>query len=468
MLHRENLWAYQQRLSTFQRNTPFNAGWVDMGLGKTVSTLTSFRDELDAFNAHKMLVFAPLRVARKVWSDEIDRWFHLNGLRVSKIIGTPKQRWEAMWRDADVYLTNREQTGWIEAQFIEGTGKKFKQIRPWPWDTVVLDEAQSYKSQSASRWQSMRRIRRLHEIERMWQLTGTPTPNGYIDIWGQIQLLDQGRRLGFSEDAYVDRWFDRVNMESYTSYKIKDHSAAEIQRFISDIVLTLRAEDYLDLPPVHYNEIRVDLPPQALQTYKKFAREYLAEISGVKLTAVNAGVCAGKLLQLANGAAYHLNREWVHFHDAKIDALLETLEGCFGPVLIAYGYQHDKARISEALTKYCGKVRTWRVLDTEQDEDDWNAGKIDYLLLHPAGAGHGLNLQYSGSENIVWFGLTNNLEWYQQLNARLGGGHRALGKNLAIHHLIAEETYDRNMMDLLRLKGVTQDDLKLSLTRLQA
>lgn len=470
-LTRADLFPYQEGLAKFIVNNPFCAAWVPMGLGKTVATGTAYVDLLNRLKVGRALVIAPKRVARKVWSDEINRWSHLQGLTVSKIMGTPQQRWDALNAPADIYLTNREQTEWIAAQFFTGdlrTGK-IKQTRKWRWPMVILDESQSYKSESSVRWKVMRNLRRLAELERMVQLTGTPAPNGYADLWAQLFLLDKGQRLGWSFKAFTDRWFNCDTSGEYPRYVLKDTAAEEIQGLVSGIVLTLRAEDYLTMPPVVYNQVRVELPGQAMATYRKLKREFLAEVSGKSISAVNSGVVCGKLLQLANGAVYHdAHGGWVHLHDEKIDALLETLEAASGPVMIAYGFKHDLARCKEALERFCGKDKVWRVLETEQDEDDWNAGEIDYLLLHPASAGHGLNLQHSGSETIVWFGLTANLEWYQQLNARLIGGHRGQGKNVVIHHLVAEDTYDVEMMQLLVSKATTQDDLTRALVRLAA
>lgn len=470
-LTRTDLFPYQERLAKFAVDKQFWAGWVDMGLGKTVSALTAYIDLLNQFKICRILVVAPKRVARKVWSDEIARWGHLQGLTVSKIMGTPQQRWDALNAEADVYLTNREQLEWIAAQFFEGdlrTGA-VKRIRKWRWPMMILDESQSFKSESSTRWKVMRNLRRLPELERIGQLTGTPAPNGYKDLWAQLFLLDKGERLGWNFKAFEDRWLDCDTTGEYPVYVLKDTAAKEIQGLVSDIVLTLRAEDYLTMPPVVYNQIRVELPGKALATYKKLKREFLAEVNGKSISAVNSGVVCGKLLQLANGAVYHdAHGGWVRLHDEKVDALLETLEAAPGPVMIAYGFKHDLARCKDALNRFCGAEKTWRVLETEQDEDDWNAGKIDYLLLHPASAGHGLNLQHSGSETIVWFGLTANLEWYQQLNARLIGGHRGQDKNVVIHHLVAEDTYDVQLMQLLLLKATTQDDLTRSLVQLAA
>jgi hypothetical protein len=464
-LDRSDMWPYQLAVAKHVQSDPYKLFAVSLGLGKTVSWLTGYQELLNSFDACHALAFAPLRVARKVWTDEINRWSHLNGITVSRVIGTPQQRWDALNRRADLHITNRDNIPWIEAQFVEGTGKKFKQIRRFPWDTVVVDESQSLKNPTGVWFKSMARLRRLHEIQRMHLLSGTPTPNGYMDLYGQIYLLDQGKRLGRRVEDYRDRWFD---CDPYAhTYKLKSPAAKkEIQALVADLVLVMRGEDYLAAPKVIYNNVMIEMTGKARDTYDRMKRKYLAELNGVTVTAVNAGVCCGKLLQLANGAVYYEEGKWQETHREKLSAMCELLDSADGPVMIAYGYKHDTERILKTLQLAFGKTKSFRVLDTEQDEDDWNAGKIDYLLLHPASAGHGLNLQHSGSETIIWFGLTSNLEWYQQLNARLIGGHRAGGRTTVIHHILAEDTYDENMVALLKNKDAEQDDLKLAILRL--
>lgn len=466
MLSRENLYPYQERISGYTKDTPFGLCAVDMGLGKTVSYLTGYVDLLNSFDAAHLLVAAPLRVARKVWTDEIKRWSHLHGLSASLIIGTPQQRWEAMNRRADIHLTNREQIPWIQAQFTEGAGKKFKQLRRFPWDSIVLDESQSFKNPTGVRFEAMRDLRRLHEVHRLHELTGTPTPNGYMDLWAQLYLIDRGERLGTTITAFRDRWFDAPTDYECRTYKLKEGAKKEIQALIADRVLVMRAKDYLGAPKVVYNDVMIDLPAKARDTYQRMKKKYIAELDGVTVTAVNAGVCCGKLLQLANGSVFYEGKNWQETHREKLSAMCELLDGANGPVLIAYAFTHDLERIKKTLPLVCGRERTWRVLDTEQDEDDWNAGKIDYLVLHPASAGHGLNLQYSGSETIIWFGLTANAEWYTQLNARLIGGHRAGDRTTVIHRILAADTYDENMSRLLDDKDFNQEDLKAAILEL--
>lgn len=469
MLGRGDLYSYQQKAVSFIKNTPNCALWLDMGLGKSVSTLTAVADLQAAFDVGRVLVVAPLRVARKVWSDEVKRWAHLQGMTVACAVTSEdkkltasqqnEHRMKALRSGADITTINREQMQWLEELIIQGK----KQIRKWPWDMVILDESQSFKSQSSFRWKSLRRLRRL--FPRCVQLTGTPIPLGYQDLWSQLYLLDGGVRLGPTETAFKERWFDPPSYEEY-GWTMKAHSAKEIQAAVSDIVLPMRADDYLSLPPVVYNTIKVQMPEACRAKYKRLAREYMLETySGRTVTAVNAGVCRGKLLQLANGSIYvDRKQNYEVLHNAKIEALLEVLEGLPKPVLIAYGFTADVDRLGDALKKVSG---TSRVLSSDADFERLKAGGVDYGVLHPASAGHGLNdLHLSGSENIVWFGLSNSLEFYQQLNARLTGGHRRTGKNVVIHHLLTEDTVDEDTLSLLTRKDATQDDLTRSMANI--
>lgn len=460
MLSRADLYPYQNRAVDFIKAHPFCALWVDVGLGKSCTALTAFDDLRSEFESRRVLIVGPLRVARKVWPDEIANWAHLNHLTYSRILGDPQQRWSSLKKPADVALVNRENFEWLMAQFIVGK----KQVMRWPWDLVILDESHNYKSQSSFRWKAARKARRL--CQRMVHLTGTPVPNGYADLWSQAFLLDYGQRLGSTEEAFLDRWFDAPGYGEF-GYTIKRGAAEEIQALLGDVVLTLRESDYLDLPPVLLNPVKVELPPAALKEYKRLEREYLAEFGGRTITAVNAGVCAGKLLQLANGAVYHDRKgSWTHVHDTKLDALVELLESLEGKkVLIAYGYKHDRERIGQALTKFCGKSKRWEALTDDASENRWNRGETDYLLLHPAGGGEGSNLHGSGAEDIIWFGLTSSLGHWVQLNARLFGGHRRKGKKGVIHTIEAEDTADEDMAALIRMKDFTQDDLKAALVR---
>lgn len=463
MLSRADLFAYQRHAVDFIKSKKNCALWISMGLGKTVSTLTAFADMQDSMQAHKMLVIAPKRVARKVWSDEVASWDHLRSLRVSRIVGDADQCWRAL-KDplADVYTIGRDRMAWLHAQFIQDG----KQVVEWPFDVVVADESQSFASQSSQRYKALADLRVKTRFPRLVELSGTPMPNGYLKLWSQLWLLDHGKRLGATENAMKERWFTPP-VGIFTKWNIKPHAKREIHERLKDIVLALREEDYLDLPPVVDNFIRCELSPAALATYKRFEREYIAEVAGKKLTAVNAGVLDGKLLQLANGACYHAKGEWVPFHDAKLEALEETLESINGKALIAYSFNHDKARVTEVMDRLAREGdRTWRLLNSDRDFQEWAEGKIDWGLLHPASAGHGLNDVYkAGCDDLIFFGLTNNLEFYLQVRARLEGGHRRTGRNIRIHHIVADNTRDDDYVDLIRKKAFDQDNLMAALAR---
>lgn len=463
MKSRENLYPYQHRAIDFIKTHLNCALWIDMGLGKSVSALTAVQDLAESFDLNHALVIAPLRVARKTWPDEVQEWSHLQGLDIIHIGGTEKQRLQALRTRADLHTIGRENTKWLIDQYISGK----KQIRKWPWDTVILDESQSFKSQSSHRWKSLRAARKL--FDRCVQLTGTPAPKGYSDLWSQMYLLDRGQRLGTSESAYRDRWFDSEMMGDYTKWSLRPGSATEIQAAVADIVISLKVEDYFDLPPMVYNPVWVTLSDKALTTYRKFRRTSIYEtLAGKKITAVNAGVAYGKLMQLANGAIYtDATGAYETFHDEKIDALLETLEGITrGQVIIGYGFVSDSDRIAKALDRFCGRAKKWAVMREDADLNRFARGDLDIGVMHPASAGHGLNdLHKAGCQDVIWFGLTPNLELFQQLNGRIGGGIRRLGKNVVIHMLLAEDTDDREAMELLTVKALTQDDLTNSMAR---
>lgn len=457
MLDRSDLRPYQERCIQHIKDKPNCALWVDMGLGKTVSTLTAITDLRESFDVDKTLVVAPLRVARKTWDDEIAEWSHLEGLRTAHILGTAGQRLRGLKTDADVHLINRENLVWLRNQFVKGRGKKMRLIRKWPWDTVVLDESSSFKSQTAERWKAIRSLRKLYD--RCIELTGTPAPNGYKDLWAQINILDRGQRLGFTETAFKQRWMDAPDRwDPSSTWSMKSFAREQIEDAVRDIVISMDAEDYLDLPPIMNNPVRVTLSAAQMRHYRKMERTFALEIADKRITAVNAGVLAGKLLQLANGAIYYDDKgNFEEFHRGKLDACIEILDQSQGPVLLAYNYKSDLARMRGEIAKWCKRNgKTWRVIKNEIDEDDWNADKIDVALLHPQSAGHGLNLHKGSGETIIWFGMVWSLEFYQQLNARLAGGHRRMGKNIIIHHIITEDTIDEEVLARLEYKDVDQ------------
>lgn len=460
MLDYSDLYDYQLRGIQHIKDVPNCALWKDMGLGKTIDTLTAIRELIDSFDVHRTLVIAPLRVARKTWDDEIASWKHLEGLTTAHIIGTAQQRLAGIEKKADIHLVNRENVDWLQRQFVTGTGKKLKLIKKWPWDTVVIDESSSFKSQSSNRWKALASLRRLYD--RCIELTGTPAPNGYLDLWAQIKLLDRGQRLGYTEKAFKDRWMEAPSRwDPSSTWKMKDFAPAQIEDALRDIVLSMRAEDYLELPEIMYNPVPVKLSRVQQAKYIKMERTFCIEMAGKRITATNAGVLAGKLLQLANGAIYvNPEGDYEEFHRHKIDACMELLEQSQGPVLIGYNYKSDIARLVPVVQKW-GKDRglVVKVLESEADEDAWNRDEIDILFLHPQGAGHGLNMHKSSSETIIWFGLTWSLEFYQQLNARLAGGHRRMGKNVIIHHIISEGTIDETVLARLDYKDRNQTRL---------
>lgn len=460
MLKRSDLYNYQEHGVEWTKPRRNNAKWIDCGLGKTVIEATAFAEEQDAMRAHKMLVIAPKRIARKVWSDEVQEWDHLKHLRVSRIVGSADECFDAMRQDADVYTIGRERVPWLHAQFIQND----KQVTVWPWDWVTVDEAQSFSSSGSQRFKALYDLRLKTKFPRLSELSGTPLTNGYMKLWSQVKLLDNGKILGSSARAMQERWFTPpVGM--FAKWNLKPGAAKDIQSKLKDFVLALREEDYLQLPPVVDNIIRCELSTAAMATYKKFEREFIGEVAGKRLSAANAGVLDGKLLQLANGAVYYDEKKWVPFHDAKLEALDETLESISGKALVCYGFNHDKARICARVDKLAKtENRSWRILNSDRDFSDWAAGTIDWGLLHPASAGHGLNDVYkSGCEDMIWFGLTNNHEFHKQARKRLEGGHRRMGRAVKFHYIVADGTRDDDYVRLLKRKAFDEGDLMAAL-----
>jgi len=417
--------------------------FLEMGLGKTVSALTAIKELLyDRFEVSKVLVIAPLRVAQSTWSGEIEKWDHLQGLRLSKVLGSEKQRIEALHQPADIWIINRENTEWL----VDYYGRK------WPFDMVVIDELSSFKNPRSKRFRALRKVRPL--IKRIVGLTGTPAPNGLIDLWSQIYLLDQGERLGKTLTGYRNRYFDpgRRNQNIVFEWIPKPFAEERIYEKISDICVSMKAEDWLQLPERIDNVIEVELPEKVKSQYKQLERDLILPLLDSDVTAANAAVLTNKLLQMANGAIYDEFGEAKEIHDAKLEALEEVVEAANGkPVMVVYAYKHDLDRIRKQLKKY-----NPRTLDSDQDVQDWNAGKIQVLLLHPASGGHGLNLQ-AGGNIIVWFGLTWGLEYYQQVNARLY--RQGQTERVIVHHIIAKGTMDEEVLKALTGKAATQNDL---------
>lgn len=437
---RYNAHDYQKYATQFILAHPIAAVFLEMGLGKSVITLTALFDLcLDQFLIRKVLVIAPLRVARETWPSEIKKWDHLQGLTYSVVVGTEAERKAALMQVADVYIINRENVDWL----ITKSGIRFD------FDMVVIDELSSFKSYQAKRFKSLLKARPY--VKRIVGLTGTPSSNGLMDLWAEFRVLDLGERLGRYITHYRNAFFtpDKRNGEVVFSYKPLPGAEEAIYKRISDVTISMKSCDYLKLPECVINEVPVTMDEKEMAIYDKFREDMVANIKDKEIDAVNAAVLSGKLLQMANGAVYDDEKNSLHIHDRKLDALEDLIEGANGkPVLIAYWYQHDAERIKDRFQV--------REIKTSKDIEDWNAGKIPAAIIHPASAGHGLNLQTGGS-TLIWFGLTWSLELYQQTNARL---HRQGQKDtVIIHHIIAKGTIDEQVMKALRKKEKTQDAL---------
>ena len=442
-------YPYQEYAAQQIIDNPAIGLFLDMGLGKTVITLTALRElKYNRWAVNKVLIIAPKKVAEDTWQVEAQKWQHLQDLRVVGVLGTAAQRMAALGTAADIYVINRENTQW----FVEYYG------RNWPFDTVVLDESSSFKNHQAKRFKALRTVR--PRINRIIELTGTPNPHGLMDLWSQVYLLDGGKRLGRTISVYRDMYFnpDKRNRTTIFSYAPKDGAEQEIHRLISDICISMKASDYLDLPELVYEDIPVVLDDKAQRAYRKLEREAILQIDEETITANTAAALSGKLLQLCNGAVYDENHEVVPVHDCKIEAFLEAVEQLNGQhALVCYSFIHDKERLLQALAKTGLRVRVYA---GAQDKDDWNAGKIDLLLIHPSSCGYGLNLQ-EGGHHIIWYGLTWNLEEYQQANKRL---HRQGQEHpVIVHHLIVKGGRDEDVIRSLESKDDVQESLLQSL-----
>jgi SNF2 family DNA or RNA helicase len=386
-------------------------------------------------------VIAPKKVARFTWDAEVEKWEHTQNLRLSKVIGTEKQRINALNTAADIYTINRENVVWL----VEYYGKD------WPFDMVVIDESSSFKSHQSRRFKELRKVRPL--IRRIVELTGTPAPNSYMDLWAQIYLLDRGQRLGKTITAYRERYFepDKRNGHVVFSWKLKEGAKESIHKAIEDICVSMKAEDWLDLPERIDNIIEVHMDDKSKALYKQMERDLLLPYTDGDVVANQAADLSNKLLQMANGAVYDENKAVRVVHDEKLDALEEIIEAANGkPILVFYWYKHDFERLKK-------RFPYARTLDTEEDMKAWNRGEITLLLGHPASMGHGLNLQYGGNL-IVWFGLTWSLELYEQANARLVGA-RQVFESAIVHHLVTKGTMDERVIVALQNKAVGQDAL---------
>lgn len=406
-------------------------------MSKSVITLTALWNLLlDSFDACRVLVVAPKRVAEDTWPREIQKWEHLHGLTFSLVLGSEKERRAALSRQAMIYIINRENVSWL----VEN--------HRWDFDTLVIDELSSFKSSKAQRFRALKKVRPM--CSRVIGLTGTPAPNTLIDLWPQIYLLDMGQRLGRFITHYRERFFvpDKRNREIVYSYKLREGAEQKIYDLIGDICISMKAADHLRMPELVFNRVEVHLNPRERKLYDTLKKDMVLTLRDGEVDAMNAASLSGKLLQLANGAVYSADGKALPIHSRKLDALEDLVEAANGkPVLVAYWYKHDLQRIRE-------RFPDSRVIDTPKDISDWNAGKIAIGLLHPASGGHGLNLQDGGS-TVVWYGMTWSLELYQQLNARLW---RQGQKNsiVIIHHIITVGTHDEDVLRALERKDMGQ------------
>ena len=431
---------YQRYATDFIINHPVSAVLLEMGLGKSVISLSAINElMLDYFDVSRTLVIAPLRVANSTWPDEIKKWDHLKHLNYSVVIGSEKERLDALGKPAHIYLINRENVDWL----ITKSGI------PWKFDMVVIDELSSFKSYQAKRFKSLLKVR--PKLKRIVGLTGTPSSNGLMDLWAEFRLLDMGERLGRYITHYRQNFFipDKRNQQMIFSYKPKDGAEKKIYSLISDITISMKSKDFLKMPECVMNEVIVTLSDKEQKLYDSLKQDMVLSLEEKEIDAINAAALSNKLLQMSNGAVYNDDKESLHIHDRKLDALEDLIEGANGkPVLVAYWFKHDLEKIKDRFDV--------REIKSAKDISDWNEGKIPVALIHPASAGHGLNLQAGGS-TLIWFGLTWSLELYQQTNARLY--RQGQDSTVVIHHILTKGTIDEDVMKALKAKEKIQDAL---------
>lgn len=418
--------------------------WLEMGLGKTVSTLTALDLLLhDYYDAGRVLVIAPLRVAEDTWARETAKWNHLQHLRISKVLGNISARQKALRAPADIWIVNRENVDWLVREY----GSK------WPFDTVVIDESSSFKNPDSQRFKALRRVRPF--IKRMVQLTGTPAPNGLMDVWAPVYLLDGGQRLEKTLTMFRDKYFHSIVKDSVTKYKQKRETEDHIYRLIGDITVSMKAEDWLDLPERIDREMPIKLSAASRELYEQMERDLLLPYADADVVAQTAAVLSNKLLQMASGAVYDVERGTKLIHDAKLDALEDIIEAAQGkPLMVFYNFKHSLERIQERFPQ----ARTLRKgKDGNEDIRAWNNDEIPLLLLHPKSAGHGLNLQESSCQTVVWFDQIWSLEEDQQANARV---HRqGQTRRIVVMRLVAEGTMDEDVVKALAKKAAGQSAL---------
>lgn len=432
--------SYQEYAIKFIELHPISALFLDMGLGKTSITLTAVNELLfDSFEVRKVLVIAPLRVARNTWCDEIKKWDHLNNIKYSIVVGTEKERISALNEKADIYIINRENVDWL----VNKSGYKFD------FDMVVIDELSSFKNHQSKRFKSLMKIR--PKVKRIVGLTGTPSSNGLMDLFAEFKVLDLGERLGYFIGQYRNTYFkpDKTNGAIVYSYKPLPNAEESIYEKISDITVSMKASEYLKMPELVISNYQVEMLEDEKKQYDEMKKNLICEIKDGEITVSNAGSLSNKLSQFANGAVYDDEQNIVEIHSRKLDALEDIIESMNGkPLLVAYWYKHDLQRIKKRFDV--------REIKTGKDIANWNNGKIPVALIHPASAGHGLNLQQGGS-TLVWFGLTWSLELYQQTNGRL---YRQGQKNtVVIQHIVTKGSIDEQILKALERKNKTQEDL---------
>lgn len=432
--------SYQEYAIKFIESHPISALFLDMGLGKTSITLSAINNLLfDSFEIHKVLTICPLRVARNTWCDEIKKWDHLRNIKYSIVVGTEKERISALNEKADIYIINRENVDWL----VNKSGYKFD------FDMVVIDELSSFKNHQSKRFKSLMKIR--PKVKRIVGLTGTPSSNGLMDLFAEFKVLNLGERLGYFIGQYRNTYFkpDKTNGAIVYSYKPLPNAEDSIYERISDITVSMKASEYLKMPELVISNYQVEMSEDEKKQYDEMKKNLICEIKDGEITVSNAGSLSNKLSQFANGAVYDDEQNIVEIHSRKLDALEDIIESMNGkPLLVAYWYKHDLQRIKKRFDV--------REIKTGKDIADWNKGKIPVALIHPASAGHGLNLQQGGS-TIVWFGLTWSLELYQQTNGRL---YRQGQKNtVVIQHIVTKGSIDEQILKALERKNKTQEDL---------
>ena len=432
--------SYQEYAIKFIESHPISALFLDMGLGKTSITLSAINNLLfDSFEIHKVLTICPLRVARNTWCDEIKKWDHLRNIKYAIVVGTEKERISALNEKADIYIINRENVDWL----VNKSGYKFD------FDMIVIDELSSFKNHQSKRFKSLMKIR--PKVKRIVGLTGTPSSNGLMDLFAEFKVLDLGERLGYFIGQYRNTYFkpDKTNGAIVYSYKPLPNAEDSIYEKISDITVSMKASEYLKMPELVISNYQVEMSDNEKKQYDEMKKNLICEIKDGEITVSNAGSLSNKLSQFANGAVYDDEQNIVEIHSRKLDALEDIIESMNGkPLLVAYWYKHDLQRIKKRFDV--------REIKTGKDIADWNKGKIPVALIHPASAGHGLNLQQGGS-TLVWFGLTWSLELYQQTNGRL---YRQGQKNtVVIQHIVTKGSIDEQILKALERKNKTQEDL---------